>query len=173
MAFLRNVASGAVSFNLDPDDEAFQLIVKQRDANNRPVWEEVGETAVAGASARVAIASLPALGAAVDDTSEFGIDGLSEGGAITSAEFIPDVQVTGVDTNTRTITVEGAGGGTVHCTLALAAAAGVLAPGVAKAMVVNSAAVAAGEKLIAKSAHAGTGLAAPTGIITVEITPTA
>lgn len=175
MSHLRNTSSGAFTERLDPDTGLYQKLVAQRTAADSfgrvyPLWEEVPEEDLAGSTARVAVAAVKPLALTADDTFAMDIGPLGAGASITSAEYTPDAAIVGADTNTRTLLVKGSAGGTTHCTLALAAAAGTLAAGVGKAFVVNSAAVTGGEELLVSSAHAGTGIADPGGIVTVEYT---
>ncbi len=170
MAYLRKVSTGAITERLDDSSEVYQRLVQQRAANGSAVWESAVEEDTVSVLARVAVGLVDPLGALVDDTQQLDAGPLGEGGTITSAEYTPSGAQAGAATNTRTITVNA--GATVHATLALVAGVN-LVSGTPSSMTINAAAVTAGEELVVTSAHAGTGIPDPGGIVTVEVTYTA
>jgi hypothetical protein len=98
-------------------------------------------------------------------------------GTISGVSYIPDVAVTGADTNTRTLSFVNkgqAGSGTVTpATLALVSGVN-LGAFVEKDFILSSTAsdlvVAQGDIIAFKSQHGGTGIADPGGLVQVEIT---
>ena len=172
MTHLKNLVTGAVTESLDSGSEVYRKLILQT-VENKPKWEGISVTDIASVAKRVLVAEVPALGLAVDDTVRL-TPGAEEGGKITSAEYTPDADITGAETNTRTLTVVDVTGsaGTTLCTLAFTSTVDAEA-GVAKAFAVNSAALTAGHPVEVASTHAGTGIADPGGIVTVEVTYTA
>lgn len=98
-------------------------------------------------------------------------------GTVTSATYTPEADITGANTNSRTLTIVNKGsdgnGTTVVATLALTS--GVNATdfdekALTLSVVANATTVAEGDVLAFVSTHVGTGLADPGGLAQVEIT---
>ena len=98
-------------------------------------------------------------------------------GTLTDATYTPDATITGVDTNSRTISIVNKGQTGVGTTsmASLALTNGVNAPGYDEKAITLSGTpanlvVAKGDILSFKSLHIGTGLADPGGLVQVELT---
>lgn len=98
-------------------------------------------------------------------------------GTLTDASYTPDATITGVDTNSRTISIinKGASGTGTTSMASLALTNGVNATGYDEKPLTLSATpanlvVAKGDIISYKSLHIGTGLADPGGLVQVELT---
>jgi hypothetical protein len=170
MSYLKNLSTGAVTENLDSQSEIYRKLVLQK-VNNKPKWEATSITDLSGVTARVLVAKIPALGLTADESVKL-TGAIDKGGTITSVEYTPDAAITGAATNTRTLTLVDLDSTTTLATLALTSGVNPTpeAPG---SFTVNSAAVVGGNAIEALSAHGGTGIADPGGIVTCEVTYTA
>ncbi len=171
MAHLKNLTTGAVTEALDSESDVYRKLILQTQTSGKPKWEDISATDLPAVKARVLVAKVPALTLLLDESIRL-TPGLEKGGTITSAEYTPDAAITGVTTNTRTLTVVDLDTATTLCTLAFTTGVNAEA-GVAKAMTVNSEPATGGHSIEVLSAHGGTGIADPGGIVTVEVTYTA
>jgi hypothetical protein len=169
LVHLKNVASGAVTEEIDTESEVFRKLIAQT-ASGKPAWEETSITDITGGTSRVLVAKIPALAVGVDESVKLS-GGVNKGGEITGVTYTPDEVITGAATNFRKLTIVNLDTTTVQATLAFESGTNAEA-GVAKAFTVNSAAVVGGQALELLSKHEGTGLADPGGIVlcTVKFT---
>lgn len=174
MDYLRNINTGAITDGLDAQGELYQRLAHQLQpgtTTNKPLWEACAEENSVSAPARVAVAVVPPLAAAATDTVAVDASVVSEGGTITSVEYIADAPgIVGAATNSRTLTVTD--GATTKATLALVVGTNAQA-GVPASFIVNSAAIVGGDQLVVASTAVGTGLPDTGGIVTIEFTLTA
>jgi hypothetical protein len=119
--------------------------------------------------------TIPALGAAVNGDQTIGKAPFA--GTVTAASFTPEANVTGDNTNTRTLTIINKGqdgnGTTVVATLALTTGVNLTdfnEQAFTLSVVANATTVAADDVLAVAEVIAASGLANPGGSIEVEIT---
>lgn len=180
MGYLRNKVSGAITDNLDPMGPEYQQLADLRDpaATNHTLWEDVPEEDAIGVTSRVLVLTDPGAVLAADSV-EGDPQTVQYAGTITDAEFVPAADIVGADTNTRTVTVTQAvvtGTSsptrtvTTLVTLAFSAASGTSKKNQNKAMTINNAAFAAGDRLTVNSTHSGTGIVDPGGLVVLTYT---
>lgn len=179
MPFLRNTQTSTYIGPIRADDPLYMDLRKQRDANNRPLWEdEPDDKAAADLSSAFpqitdpsqvqAIGSVvPALAAAAATTTEE-LGNVSRAGSLVKAVYIPVAAVTGQATNSRTLNVLNGGstGAGVVNMASLALVAGTnLNANVENQLTLGTVVANPGDNIAWQSALVGTGLADPGGIV--------
>jgi hypothetical protein len=169
---LRNNTTGEyVRFESD-DDPAAVALLELREATHptEPQWAQTGDEALQDALAEGILPSLvaliPPVAAGEDYTAALGTDEQAAG-VVAGAVYIPNADITGAATNSRTVEV--LDGGTTVASVAFVAGTNGT-EGEPSDMTVASADIAQGDSLTAKSLHVGTGIADPGGIVIVTFT---
>ena len=179
MSYLKRTSSGAVTEDLDRDSKEYQTLTALRNtAGTSPLFEDVPEAVAEAATVHILAISEPGATIAADEVVAGPTPQYS--GTITLAEFVAGTTITGADTNSRTVTTQQtaiAGTATptrtvtTLTTLALTNTVNAAA-GVPKAMTINSAGFLDGEPIEVKSAHVGTGIVDPGGLVLLTYTRT-
>jgi hypothetical protein len=196
MNYLRNKLTNVVTAGLDPNGEVYNLLAAQRvtqDTEVTPdpsveglfggpytvhagqtVWEDVPQRRAAEFPNRCLVGLLDPAAIAADTRVNLST-GLERDITITAATYTPKETIKGADTNSRTISVIDVTESASPVTAAKAALTnGIESPaGVAKALTLEEAAklkVKAGSNVVANSAHVGTGIADPGGLVIVTYT---
>jgi hypothetical protein len=172
MSYLKRISDGAITNDLDSDGEIYRSLVALRDVSSRPTFEDVSSEQKDAATTRLLAARLEAVAVGVDDTARLS-DGEPDNFTVTAASFTPDTAFNGADTNSRTIQV--ISGPQLASPVIIASKAytngvnGVA--GQADALTLGGVvAVPAGQEVIAKSLHVGTGIAGVAGLVLVTYT---
>lgn len=196
MSYLRNKISNAVTASLDAQGVVYRALIAQKVAATQqvspdpsvkgeegaaftiragePLWEDIPIERAETFANRVLAGVLDPAGAAVD-TRAILSDGLDRDITITAATYTPNAAIKGAETNSRTVSIIDVTEAAAPVTAAKAAlVAGVESPaGVEKALGLEEAAklkVKAGANVVANSAHVGTGIPDPGGIVLVTYT---
>jgi hypothetical protein len=166
---LRNNTTGEyVHFDADDDERALALLdLREATHPTEPQWAQTGVEALENAKAKGILPSLvaviPPTAVGADYTASLASD-VESAGTVAGAVYIPNENITGVATNSRTVEV--LDGATVVASIAFGAGVnGTIDEPVQ--MTNGTVAVAEGDALTAKSLHVGTGLADPGGIVVV------
>lgn len=179
MRYLKHVETNVVRQIPEDDQARFAATTAEKLTNGRAAWAQTGPQDPAVAAAVVAesgllFGQLPASAQAVDAVVTLGE--APDKDKVTGVEYVPAGDITGADTDTRTITVVNKGqdgtGTTVVATLALANgvdAAGYDATAFTLSGTAANKKVDAGDVLAAESTHAGAGLADPGGQVRVTL----
>lgn len=168
---LRNNTTGEyIRFEEDDDPVAVALLDLPNPSHPTDrQWAQTGDEALQDAEAAGVTPSFAALipptAAAASDTQPLGT--VQKAATVASAVYIPNADVVGAATNSRTIEV--LDGGTTVASLALTAGVD-LTEGVPANLTISSANVAEGDVLTAESLSVGTGLADPGGVVVVTFT---
>jgi hypothetical protein len=171
MSYLKRISDGAITNDLDSDGEIYRSLVALRDGSNRPTFEDVSSEQKDAATSRILAARLEAVAVGVDDTARL-TDGEPDNFTVSAASFTPDTSFSGADTNSRTVQV--ISGPQLASPVTVASKAftngvdGVA--GTPVALTIGTAAVPAGQEVIAKSLHVGTGIAGVAGLVLVTYT---
>jgi len=168
---LRNNTTGEyVRFESDDDPVAQALLSLPNPTHpTDSQWAQTGDEALEDAEANGVTPSFAALipptAAGVDDVQPLGV--MQNAATVSGAVYIPNENITGAGTNSRTIEVLDAS--TTVASVAFLSGTNAT-EGEPVAMTVASANVAEGDTLTAKSLHVGTGLADPGGIVVLTFT---
>lgn len=187
MSFLRNAQTGTYVGPLRSDDPLYMDLRKQRDANQRPLWDDQPDSKAAAdlssafpqitdPSQILALAAVvPALAAAA--ASELiQLGNMSRAGALVKCVYIPSAAVNGQATNSRTLNLINGGpsgaGATNMASLALLGGTN-LAANVENNIPLNGTpanlAANPGDEIQWQSALVGTGLADPGGLVVATL----
>lgn len=166
MNYLKRISDGAVTTGLDHDSDVYRALVATK------LYEDVSSPQADAATARLLVATLKASAVGADQTALLS-DEQETAITVSAVGYVPASAITGADTNSRTISViAGPDKASPISVASKAFTSGVNAAASPTETVITlgTAAVPAGEPIIAKSLHVGTGIADPGGVITVTYT---
>lgn len=165
MSYLVNKTTGAVTGDLSPDSDAYRYLVGTK------AYESVSSEQARVATSRVAVVVFGGSAAGADETGLL-LEAQETPINVVSVTYNATALLTGAATNSRTIDVIAGPDRAAPISVASKAfVAGVnAAAGAETPITMVTPAVPAGEPVVARSTHIGTGIADPGGVITLTYT---